>query len=89
MSIGKMLGFVVAFALVVALTPQKSFGQAFGVELQASVLPASGGMGGAGIAHPQDLQTTLALNPATLAQRKGTQFSFGGAMGRANDQFRQ
>jgi long-chain fatty acid transport protein len=63
---------------VTVLAPQNSYGQAFGVELQASLLPASGGMGGAGIARPQDLQTSLALNPATLSQSKGTQFSFGG-----------
>ncbi len=66
----------VVAGLVTVLTPQKSFGQAFGVELQASLLPASGGMGGAGIARPQDIQTSLALNPATLAQKKGSQFSF-------------
>ena len=80
MSIGKSLAIVAALAChVIVLAPQKSFGQAFGVELQASTLPASGGMGGAGIARPQDLQTTLALNPATLSQFKGTQFSFSGA----------
>jgi long-chain fatty acid transport protein len=80
MSVRKTLAIVVALAChVIVLAPQKSFGQAFGVELQASVLPASGGMGGAGIARPQDLQTCLALNPATLSQMKGTQFSFGGA----------
>ncbi len=80
MSIGKSLAIVAALAChVIVLAPQKSFGQAFGVELQASMLPASGGMGGAGIARPQDLQTTLALNPATLSQFKGTQFSFSGA----------
>ncbi|MFG0260930.1 MAG: OmpP1/FadL family transporter, partial [Novipirellula sp. JB048] len=43
------------------------------------MLPASGGMGGTGIARPQDVQSTLALNPATLSQFKGTQFSFSGA----------
>ncbi len=80
MSIGKSLAIVAALACCsILFVPQKSFGQAFGVELQASVLPAAGGMGGAGIARPQDLQTTLALNPATLSQFKGTQFSFGGA----------
>ncbi len=80
MSIGKSLAIGVAIAChLIVFAPQKSYGQAFGVELQASVLPASGGMGGTGIARPQDLQTTLALNPATLSQFKGTQFSFGGA----------
>ncbi len=80
MSIGKSLAIVAALAChLIAIAPQQSFGQAFGVELQASTLPASGGMGGAGIARPQDLQTTLSLNPATLTQFKGTQFSFSGA----------
>ncbi len=80
MSIGKSLAVVAALAChFIAIAPQQSFGQAFGVELQASTLPASGGMGGAGIARPQDLQTTLALNPATLSQFKGTHFSFSGA----------
>ncbi len=80
MSIGKSLAILAALAChLIVILPQKSFGQAFGVELQASALPAAGGMGGAGIARPQDLQTTLALNPATLSQFKGTQFSFGGA----------
>ena len=79
-SIRKSLAILAAIACHwMAIVPQKSFGQAFGVELQASLLPASGGMGGAGIARPQDLQTTLALNPATLSQFKGTQFSFSGA----------
>lgn len=42
------------------------------------MLPASGGMAGASIAFPQDLQSALASNPATLTQFRGTQFSFGG-----------
>ena len=56
-------------------TGRPGHGQAFGVELQASLMPAAGGMGGTGIARPQDVQSALALNPATLAQKKGTQFS--------------
>ena len=80
MTMRRMIVVVVAVVChTLVATPQKSFGQAFGVELQASVLPAAGGMGGAGIARPQDLQTPLALNPATLSQFKGTQFSFSGA----------
>jgi long-chain fatty acid transport protein len=62
-----------------AMNTNQAFAQAFGVELQGSVLPASGGMGGTGIARPQDVQTPLALNPATLSQFKGTQFNFSGA----------
>ena len=49
------------------------------VELQANMQPASGGMAGTGIARPQDVQTCLALNPATLAQKKGTQVGFSGS----------
>ncbi len=54
-------------------------GQAFGVLLQGNLNPAAGGMGGVGIANPQDVQSALALNPATLSQKKGTQFSFSGS----------
>ncbi len=80
MPIGKSMAIVAAFACsLIFLAPKKSYGQAFGVELQASTLPASGGMGGTGIARPQDIQTPLALNPATLSQFEGTQFSFSGA----------
>jgi long-chain fatty acid transport protein len=80
MSTGKVIAVLMAAACqFIVVAPHKSFGQSFGVELQASVLPASGGMGGAGIARPQDVQTSLSLNPATLAQHKGTQFSFSGA----------
>lgn len=57
---------------------QKASAQAFGVELHGNLMPASGGMGGASIARPQDLQSALAGNPATLAQFYGTQFSTGG-----------
>ena len=84
MSIGKSGDCWALACHCIAIAPQKSFGQAFGVELQASTLPASGGMGGTGIARPQDLQTPLALNPATLSQFKGTQFSFSRRMGRTN-----
>ena len=57
---------------------QRAHAQAFGVDLHATMLPASGGMAGASIARPQDLQSALAGNPATLTQFQGTQFSFGG-----------
>jgi len=73
-----MLGFAVLVAAGTMLCGEAR-GQAFGVELQANLNPAAGGMGGVGIARPQDVQSTLALNPATLTQKKGTQFSFSGA----------
>jgi long-chain fatty acid transport protein len=73
----KFIAMAVVF-LCSVMSDSEAFGQAFGVELQASVLPGSGGMGGAGIARPQDVQTPLCLNPATLSRFKGTQFSFSG-----------
>ncbi len=79
MSIRIVIVVSALLACNVPLDPHKCFAQSFGVELQASMLPASGGMGGAGIARPQDLQTCLVLNPSTLAQKKGTQFSFSGS----------
>jgi long-chain fatty acid transport protein len=69
---------VAVFLSIGATLCGEAHGQAFGVSLQANMMPASGAMGGAGIARPQDVQSTLALNPATLSQKKGTQFSFGG-----------
>lgn len=53
--------------------------QSFGVELHNSLMPASAGMAGASIALPQDLQSALNGNPATLTQFSGTQFAFGSA----------
>lgn len=57
---------------------QQSYGQAFGVELHATMNPAAGGMGGVSIAKPQDVQSAFTGNPATLTQFQGTQFAFGG-----------
>ena len=73
-----MFGFA-AFVAVVTMVCGEARGQAFGVALQANLNPAAGGMGGAGIARPQDVQSALALNPAALTQMKGTQFGFSGA----------
>lgn len=58
---------------------QASMAQTFGIELQNNLMPASGGMGGASVSKPQDLQSAIAGNPSTLRQFQGTQFSFGGA----------
>jgi long-chain fatty acid transport protein len=57
----------------------ETWAQSFGVELLNNVMPASGGMAGASIASPQDLQSAINGNPATLTQYRGTQFGFGGA----------
>lgn len=58
---------------------QNAQAQAFGVELHNTLMPASGAMGGASIAQPQDLVSSINGNPATMTQYRGTQFSFGGA----------
>lgn len=65
------------------------FAQSFGVELQNSMMPASGGMAGASISRPQDLQSAVNANPATLRQFQGTQFSFGGGWADATYQINQ
>lgn len=60
------------------------FAQSFGVELQNNMMPASGGMAGVSISRPQDVQSAINGNPATLRQLGGTQFSFGGGWADAN-----
>jgi long-chain fatty acid transport protein len=54
------------------------FGQTYGIELHNSLMPASSGMGGASFTQPQDIQSAIYGNPATLTRIDGTQFSFGG-----------
>ena len=54
------------------------FAQSFGTELHNTMMPASGGMGETSISRPQDLQSAINGNPASLSQFRGTQFSFGG-----------
>lgn len=58
--------------------PALARAQSFGVELNNTLMPASGGMGGVSIARPQDLTSALNANPAALTQFQGTQFTFGG-----------
>src|SRR5436190_9815728 len=58
---------------------QTALGQSFGPELNNTLMPASGGMGGVSIARPQDLTSGINGNPASLTQFGGTQFLFGGA----------
>ncbi|TXT34839.1 MAG: long-chain fatty acid transport protein, partial [Planctomycetota bacterium] len=64
---------------VVALSGSLAQAQTFGIELHNNLMPASGGMAGASLSRPQDLQSAINGNPATLRQFQGTQFSFGGA----------
>ena len=74
----RRITFLLCPLLVLAFCA-KSQAQSFGVELNNTLMPASGGMGGASIAMPQDLTSSINGNPATLTQFAGTQFLFGGA----------
>ena len=64
---------------LVLLSTRAAHAQSFGVEVFNNLMPASGGMAGASIASPQDLQSAINGNPATLTQYRGTQFGLGGA----------
>ncbi len=72
---------IVGVALLLCATAFQAHAraQSFGVELNNTLMPASGGMAGASISQPQDLTSSLNGNPATLTQFAGTQFLFGGA----------
>ncbi len=70
---------IAALVLAVAvILPSSAYAQSFGVELNNTLMPASGGMGGTSISRPQDLTSAMNANPATLSQFRGTQFLFGG-----------
>jgi long-chain fatty acid transport protein len=73
------LFLIVALCAFMVMPQRQAHAQAFGIELHNTVMPASGGMGGTSIARPQDLQSAIFGNPATLTQYEGTQFSFSGA----------
>lgn len=64
---------------LVMLSAKGAHAQSFGVEVFNNLMPASGGMAGASTAAPQDLQSAINGNPATLTQYRGTQFGLGGA----------
>jgi long-chain fatty acid transport protein len=64
--------------LLIALSANVAHAQSFGVELFNNLMPASGGMAGASIASPQDVQSAINGNPATLTQFRGTQAAFSG-----------
>ncbi len=46
----------------------------YGTDLNLTMMPAAGGMGGVGIARPQDVGSAVFGNPATLTQYKGAHF---------------
>ncbi len=64
--------------LITAMFGASAFGQTYGVELHNSLMPASSGMAGTSFSQPQDVQSAIYGNPATMTQFEGTQFSFGG-----------
>ena len=68
-----------AITLVAFAASRQAHAQTFGVELHNTLMPASGAMGGASIARPQDVTSALNANPASLTEFRGTQFMFGGA----------
>jgi long-chain fatty acid transport protein len=67
-----LVGFVLSMAA-------PAFGQSYGVELHNTLMPASSGMAGASFSQPQDVQSAIYGNPATMTQFEGTQAAFGGA----------
>ena len=50
----------------------------FGTDLNLTMMPAAGAMGGTGIATAVDTGSAVFGNPATLTQQRGTRFMFGG-----------
>lgn len=80
--------FIAAFFLA-PISQHEVRAQAFGIELHNSMMPASGGMAGVSISQPQDLQSAINGNPATLTQFRGTQFSFGGGWAEATYKIEQ
>jgi long-chain fatty acid transport protein len=67
-----------ALAGFLAASGSVAHAQSFGIELHNTMMPASGGMAGASLSRPQDLQSAINGNPATLTQFRGTQFGMGG-----------
>jgi long-chain fatty acid transport protein len=77
---GPRIGCFLAVGVLCATVGIRSaHAQAFGIEANNTLMPASGAMAGASIARPQDLTSAINGNPATLTQFYGTQFLFSGA----------
>ncbi len=72
--------FIITFVVSLWLAATgDTYAQSYGIELQNNLMPASGGMGGASIARPQDFLSAINGNPGALADFSGTHFTFGGA----------
>ena len=79
---GEIMRFLVSLlvvAIYLSVVVPATYGQTYGVELHNTLMPASSGMAGTSFSQPQDLQSAIYGNPATLTQFKGTQAAFGGA----------
>ena len=70
---------VVTFVILSFAAVRTAAAQSYGVELHNNMMPASGAMGGASFTRPQDVQSAINGNPATLRQFSGPIFGFGGA----------
>ncbi len=79
MNRAKLLIVVCGLATCWLNLQQISLGQTFELNSITTSCPPSGGMGGASVSRPQDLQSAIAGNPSTLRQFKGTHFPYGGA----------
>lgn len=60
------------------LSASLSMAANFGTDLNLTMMPAAGGMGGVGIASPQGVAAAVFGNPASIHQFKGTHFMLGG-----------
>lgn len=72
-----LCGVILCVEIAAIATPAHA--QSYGIELQNTLMPASGAMAGTSLARPQDNLSAINGNPATLTQYHGTQFAFGGA----------
>jgi long-chain fatty acid transport protein len=79
----RLLPFVGALLAYLVLAPSYARSQTYGIELQNTLMPVSGAMGGASIAMPQDFLSAINGNPGALADFEGTHFTFGGAWAEA------
>lgn len=84
-----LLFSLLVIAVATSLFESTAKAQSFGIELQNTLMPASGGMAGTSVARPQDLLSAINGNPGTMTQFEGTQFSFSGAWADPTIQFRQ
>jgi long-chain fatty acid transport protein len=64
--------------LLTCLAAGPSWSANFGTDLNLTMMPAAGAMGGVGISNPQDIGASVFGNPATLTSMSGTTFTFGG-----------